>query len=39
MSFKVVPGRCERIAISYMEGKRVPKNRRIVIERIRKVLI
>ena len=28
-------GRCERGAISYLEGKRVPKIRGIVTERIR----
>ena len=36
VSFEVFPERCDRGAISYMEGERVPKNRGIVIERIGK---
>ena len=37
MSFKVFPERCDRGAISYLEGERVPKNWGVVTERIRKV--
>ena len=33
----VFPERCDRGVISYLEGKRVPKNRGIVTERIGKM--
>ena len=36
VSFEVFPERCDRGAISYLEGERVPKNRGIVTERIEK---
>ena len=35
--FEVFPERCDRGAISYLEGERVPKNWGVVTERIRKV--
>ena len=34
VGFEVFPERCDRGAISYLEGERVPKNRSIVTERI-----
>ena len=37
VSFKVLPKRCNRRTISYMERERVPKDRGIVTEGIRKV--
>ena len=37
VSFEVLPKRCNRGTISYMERKRVPKGRGIVTEGIRKV--
>ena len=37
MGFEVFPEGCDRGAISYLEGERLPKNRGIVTERIRKV--
>ena len=37
VSFKVLPKRCNRGTISYMERGRVPKGRGIVTEGIRKV--
>ena len=37
MGFDVLPERCDRGAISYLEGERVPKSRGIVTERIRQV--
>ena len=37
LGFEVFPERCDRGAISYLEGERVPKNLGIVTERIRKV--
>ena len=37
VGFEVFPERCDRGAISYLEGERVPKNWGIVSERIRKV--
>ena len=37
VSFKVFPKRCNRGTISYMERKRVPKERSIVTEGVRKV--
>ena len=36
-SFEVLPKRCNRGTISYMEKERVPKGRGIVTEGIRKV--
>ena len=36
MSFEVLPKRCNRATISYMERERVPKGRGIVTEGIRK---
>ena len=36
VGFEVFPETCDRGAISYMEGERVPKNRGIVTERIGK---
>ena len=39
VSFEVLPKRCNRGTISYMERERVPKGRGIVTEGIRKVLI
>ena len=39
MSFEVLPKRCNRGTISYMEKERVPEGRGIVPEGIRKVLI
>ena len=37
VSFKVLPKRCNRGTISYMKRERVPKDRGIVTEGIRKV--
>ena len=37
VSFKVLPKRCNRGAISYMERERDPKGRGIVIKGVRKV--
>ena len=37
VGFEVFPERCNRGAISYLEGERVPKNRGIVTERIGKM--
>ena len=37
MGFEVFPEKCNRGAISYLEGEGVPKNREIVTEGIRKV--
>ena len=37
LSFEVLPKRCNRGTISYMERERVPKGRGIVTEGIRKV--
>ena len=37
VGFKVFPERCNRGAISYLEGEGVPKNRGIVTEKIGKV--
>ena len=37
VSFEVLPKRCNRRTISYMERKEVPKDRGIVTEGIRKV--
>ena len=37
VSFEVLPKRCNRGTISYMERERVPKGRGIVTEGIRKV--
>ena len=37
VSFKVLPKRCNRGTISYMERERVPKGRFIVTEGVRKV--
>ena len=37
VSFEVLPKRCNRETISYMERERVPKDRGIVTEGIRKV--
>ena len=37
VGFEVLPKRCNRGTISYMKGKRVPKDRGIVTEGIRKV--
>ena len=37
VGFEVFPERCNRGAITYLEGQRVPKNWGIVTERIRKV--
>ena len=37
MGFEVFPERCDRGAISYLEGEGVPKNWGIVTEGIRKV--
>ena len=37
VSFEVLPKRCNRGTISYMERERLPKGRRIVTEGIRKV--
>ena len=34
MGFEVFPERCDRGAISYLEGEGVPKNRGIVTERM-----
>ena len=38
VSFEVLPKRCNRGTISYMERERVPKGRGILTEGIRKVL-
>ena len=37
VGFEVLPKRCDRETISYMKGQRVPKDRGIVTEVIRKV--
>ena len=37
VSFKVLPKRCNRGTVSYMERERVPKDRGILTEGIRKV--
>ena len=37
VGFEVLPKRCNRGIISYMKGERVPKDRGIVTEGIRKV--
>ena len=37
VSFKVLPKRCNRGTISYMERERVPKGRGIVTKGVRKV--
>ena len=37
VGFEVLPERCDRGAISYLEGERVPKNWGVVTERIRKM--
>ena len=37
VGFEVVPNRCNRGTVSYMKGERVPKDRGIVTEGIRKV--
>ena len=37
VGFEMFPERCNRGAISYLEGEGVPKNRGIATERIRKV--
>ena len=37
VGFEVLPKRCNRGSISYMKGERVPKDRVIVTEGIRKV--
>ena len=37
VGFEVFPERCDRGAISYLEGERVPKNQGIVTERIGKM--
>ena len=37
VSFKVLPKRCNRGTISYMERERVPKGKAIVTEGVRKV--
>ena len=39
VGFEVFPKGCDRGAIYYMEGERVPKKHGIVTERSRKVLI
>ena len=39
VGLEVFPELCDRGAISYLEGERVPKNRGMVTERIRKVFI
>ena len=39
VSFEMLPKRCNRGTISYMERERVPKDRGIVTEGIRKCLI
>ena len=36
VAFEVFPEKCDRGTISYLEGKRVPKNWGIVTERIKK---
>ena len=37
VSFEVLPKRCNRRTVSYIERERVPKDRGIVTEEIRKV--
>ena len=37
VGFEMFPERCDRVAISYLEGEGVPENWGIVTERIRKV--
>ena len=39
MGFEDFPEGCDREAISYLEGERVPKSKGIVTERIKKCLI
>ena len=39
VGFEVFPEGCDRVAISYLEGERVSKNRGKVTERVRKVFI
>ena len=39
VGFDVFPEKCDRGAISYLEGERVPKNWGVVTERIGKCLI
>ena len=39
VGFEVFPERCDRGAISYLDGERVRKNWGVVTERIRKVFV